>query len=137
MNVDSYRRQHAEAADVLGRLETELDERALSADASTACSLVARLSGKLRVHLSAEDGSLYPALLASGDAGVAQMARRFQDDMGRLATAFGDYAKSWTTPHKIQDDAGEFTVRTREVVKALRERIAREENDLYPLAETV
>lgn len=91
-----------------------------------------RLHHLLMVHLAKEDRVLYPQLMTSGDPLIRSRATRFSRDMGGLATTYLDYAKKWTAERVFEDRAG-FVAETRSVMLALRQRIVREERDLYPL----
>lgn len=94
-----------------------------------------RLSRILIAHLALEDRLLYPQLQTCGDPRTELIAKRFADEMGGLAAAYLDYANGWTAPRIEQDWAG-FVADTRRIMRALRQRILREERDLYPLLET-
>ena len=87
-------------------------------------------------HLKAEDWVLYPPLLASNDAQVAGVARRFVDEMGGLAQAFSTYIERWDAL-SIESDWPRYQRESRGIVEALTNRILRENRELYPLLERV
>lgn len=122
--------EHAE----LDRLATEL-LAIVSAGAGRAADLSAvrwRLNRVLLMHLAKEDRLLYPRLQACGDVRTEAMATRFAREMGGLAEAYLAYANGWTH-NRILGDWDGFAADTRKIVRALRQRIEREERDLYPL----
>ena len=88
-----------------------------------------RLNHVLMVHLAKEDKLLYPKLLAFPE--TRALARRFAEEMGGLAEAYLAYYAAWPIERVEADWAG-FGAATRGVMKALRQRILREERDLYP-----
>lgn len=94
-------------------------------------SLRWRLNHQLMLHLVKEDKLLYPALRRSPDAEIAAIATRFSEEMGGLAEAFIAYMQAWNGGTIAADWAG-FCAHTQTVMLALRERIRREERDLYP-----
>lgn len=91
-----------------------------------------RLNHVLMVHLAKEDRHLYPQLQNCGEARVQALAKRFADEMGNLAEVYLAYTNEWTA-QKIAGDARGFSTATLSVMRALRQRILREERDLYPM----
>ena len=94
-----------------------------------------RLLGLIRAHLAQEDAELYPALVASTDPEVARLAQRYVDEMGGLAHEFECFARRWSCSDSIAGSIVEFRSAVRQLVRALSERIERENLNLYPLAE--
>lgn len=90
-----------------------------------------RLNRLLMLHLAKEDQHLYPRLKRSSDKTVAALATRMEAEMGNLAGAFQDYSRRWDVAAAQRDWPG-FCAATRQVMEALRERVRREERDLYP-----
>jgi iron-sulfur cluster repair protein YtfE (RIC family) len=93
-----------------------------------------KLASTLIAHLKTEDWALYPELFRNGDATVSATARRFNDEMGGLASDFSVYSSRWTTMTIPANWAG-FCTESREIINALVKRIECEEAELYPLAQ--
>jgi hypothetical protein len=89
----------------------------------------------LKAHLALEDSTLYPKLMAHADPAVATTARRYQQEMGGLQTAFSNYIERWPTAPSIQQQPDLFLSQTQQVVTALLARVEREDNELYPMAD--
>ena len=98
---------------------------------------IAQLSGLIGVHLTMEDKVMYPKLLSHPDEKIRQIARRFKDEMGGLVHAWKEYSSKWMLARNIKDDFSGFNDETDKVFTALRERVRREDNELYPLLSTV
>lgn len=132
-----FRNQH----DVLVAMAVELSERSQSIDSLEAAvairDLLNRLAGKLVVHLAKEDESLYPRLLESPESSVVAMTKKFIREMGDLASTFETYNKRWVTPANILERQDEFRSETATIVGALGERIDRENNQLYNMADSL
>ena len=126
LNREQLSKEHAEldglALRLLEAVEAERQPAGLSA-------LRWRLNHVLMVHLAKEDKLLYPSLLAMP--ATKALAQRFADEMGGLAEAYLAYNAAWPI-ERIEADWVGFGVATRGVMKALRQRILREERDLYP-----
>jgi iron-sulfur cluster repair protein YtfE (RIC family) len=95
-----------------------------------------KLSSTLIAHLKAEDWVLYPPLLSSADQQVATTARQFVDEMGGLAQAFSVYIERWDAL-SIESDWPRYQRETKGIIEALTNRIVRENQELYPLLETI
>lgn len=91
-----------------------------------------RMNHLLMVHLAKEDQYLYPHLQTNGAPRAASLAKRFSQEMGGLAAAYLSYTSQWTAQRMAEDWPG-FIADTRKIILALRQRILREERDLYPL----
>ena len=87
-------------------------------------------------HLKCEDWALYPRLQTKGEPVLAELAARFVDEMGHIAEAFEAYDCYWTQL-RVEADWPGFCAETRAILTALGDRIAREESELYPVAETL
>ena len=87
-------------------------------------------------HLKCEDWALYPRLQTKGEPVLAELAARFVDEMGHIAEAFEAYDSYWTQL-RVEADWPGFCAETRAILTALGDRIAREESELYPVAETL
>ncbi len=133
MHVANYQRQHRELLTVVAELEPWLDVVRLQSGALPVRRLLATLTGKLTIHLQAEDAILYPTLATSSRVEVRETSERFAREMGGLAGAFQAYIAGWPRAEHIETEPERFVDETRVIVRALLERIAREEGELYPL----
>jgi hypothetical protein len=133
--TDSFRRQHQEILGLVKELEPQLDVASLRRDAAPVATGLQRLATMLKAHLALEDSTLYPKLIAHADPAVAATARRYQQEMGGLQTAFSNYIERWPTASSIQQQTDLFLSQTQQVVAALLARIEREDGELYPMAD--
>jgi hypothetical protein len=130
--TDNFKRQHQELLAMVGEIAGKL--KSDPADAKALRALLSGLAGKLTVHLAMEDKALYPRLAQVNVDNSRAMAATFQKEMGGLAGAFADYNQKWQQNAILADPAG-FARATQEVFGALGRRIARENAELYPLAD--
>ena len=135
--TDSYRKQHDELLAVAGEFKSHLRANNLEQDSAPARTLLSQLLGKLTIHLAMEDRSLYPRLSEHDDARVRDTANRFQSEMGHISKTLEAYNKKWATPAAIQANADAFIAETDGVLKALADRISRENDDLYKLLDNL
>lgn len=91
-------------------------------------------SKKLFAHLMAEDWMLYPEMLRSPDAAITGKARAFMDEMGGLVDAYKAWSNAWPAGAVANNWPG-FAAATKDLLEALKLRIARENRELYPLME--
>jgi hypothetical protein len=133
--TDSFRRQHQEILGLVKELQPHIDVVSLRRDAAPVATGLQRLAAMLKAHLALEDSTLYPKLLAHADPAVAATARRYQQEMGGLQTAFSNYIERWPTASSIQHEPDLFLSQTQQIVAALLARVEREDGELYPMAD--
>lgn len=137
MKTDSFKTQHKEIADLVGQVEKMLDPASVTVKADEIRTLLVTLSGKLSVHLAMEDKVLYPAMINSSNATAKSTAEKFATEMGTIGGVFKGYTDKWKTGAAIKADAAGFITDTKGLFTALKDRVVREERDLYTLAEQV
>lgn len=133
----TFRQHHGEVRTLVVRIEQLLDLTAVRADAGPIATVVRELFGKFGIHLSIEDATLYPRMLAHADGRVRETAERFQREMGGLKARFDDYRGRWPGPFAISRDPEAFVAETRTILDALTQRISREDAGLYDLYDQV
>lgn len=131
----SFRRQHGEILEITERLSNLLDPYTLGKDTGGVRSMLSRLAAKLSVHLTLEDKSLYPALISHPDIEVKSAANRFISEMGNLQRAFEEYARRWGAHGAIEEAPVRFINETGEMLSALKDRIEKEDRELYALCD--
>jgi iron-sulfur cluster repair protein YtfE (RIC family) len=129
--TDKFRTQHNEILLVAQQMTAELKG---AADAAALRKLLSNLAGKLNFHLAMEDEALYPRLMERKEADSKALANKFMTEMGGLGKVFRTYNEKWQAAAIRTDPAG-FAGETHAVFAALSKRIARENNELYPLAD--
>lgn len=131
--TEAFRHQHEEVRTLVARLESRLTVRAITNEAETVVSVARELFGKFAVHLAIEDATLYPRLTRHADGNLRRTATRFEQEMGGLKQRFEDYRHQWPGPTAISQDVAGFLADSRAVLAALKERIGREDAELYRL----
>ena len=129
--TDKFRTQHNEILQIAKEMTAELKGEA---DPAILRKLLSNLAGKLNFHLAMEDQALYPRLMDRKDSDTKQLAKKFMDEMGGLGKVFTTYNDKWQVSVIRKDPAG-FQSETQAVFAALTKRIARENTELYPLAD--
>jgi hypothetical protein len=128
--TDKFRQQHEEILAIAGDIQKQIKTQA---DAKVLRSHLSNLAGKLNFHLAMEDEALYPRIMKLDDKAGA-LAKKFVAEMGGLSQAFAAYNTKWQTSAIRADPAG-FASETREMFVALGRRVARENAELYPVAD--
>ena len=137
IKLDILRHQHDAALDMAQRLLDLIDGHRAGDPGYPILMQLNRLYGVLRIHLALEDVELYPALTASSDPEVARTARLFVEELGSLALDLECFARHWSCSASIANNFAEFSEAARDLMLALAVRIERENQHLYPLAETI
>ncbi len=86
----------------------------------------------LKAHLHGEYATLYPALIGSGDAETARIARSFEEGTVALMQLYAEHRERWTAEAVRADWAG-YRDAVLSAFALLEHWIAREESELYPL----
>ena len=131
------RRQHDAAVELVGKIGIAIRNYAHSRDAYEISLKLARLSGLLRIHFAQEDRVLYPAMLNSPDPDVISTAATFVAEMGDIGQKFENYMGRWGSSTAIAADFASFRDETASLFGALANRIERENENLYPLADAL
>ncbi len=137
MRTTTLRRQHDTALKIAGEILAEAES--LTDDRTHALKVtlqLARLTGLLKIHFAQEDRGLYPSLMASGRGGVAQVAQRFFEEMGKIGPAYEAFVAKWSNVDTLATDPAGFRTECAAIFAALADRIERENEILYPLVDT-
>jgi hypothetical protein len=129
--TDKFRAQHEEILAIAGEITEALKA---NGDAGAVRKLLSNLAGKVNFHLAMEDKALYPRLMQQKDTNAPALAAKFLKEMGGLAEVFTKYNNKWQVS-AIRSDPDGFSNETRKVFGALAHRIARENAELYPVAD--
>lgn len=130
--MEPYYRQHTELERLAQSLQDKIQTAQEHGGRADLVQVLNQLAGLLKTHLNREDNLLYPALAESPNTDVAETAKQFQQEMGQLATDFGEYFGRWRA-FAIDADLDGFARETDLIVAALADRIDRENRELYPL----
>ncbi|HEV7122042.1 MAG TPA: hemerythrin domain-containing protein [Rhodanobacter sp.] len=131
-----FREQHVEILRLAAELQ-RIPEPQLRENAGPARKALSNLLGKLTLHLAVEDRSVYPQLQSSPNAAVANMAKRFEQEMGGIAAKVQAWGNSWPTPGAIQADPRRFITETADIITILKQRMQRENLELYAAADAI
>lgn len=137
-STQNFRNQHQALLLIVSEMSGLMNDAAgTKRNAHDLRRLLSKLAGQLKLHLAMEDDSLYPRLVAHADARVSGMARRYINEMGGLANAFGDYCDKYPSPSAIEQRPAEFNADSAGVFDALGKRIQRENTELYALVDSL
>jgi len=137
MNVEKFKQDHVYLSGVVRRVEEVLAALKGQAEVEGLVVVVQELFGRLSVHLALEDQVLYPKLRGHADRAVCDLAARFEQQMGGLKVEFEAFKGRWPGRIAASKDPSAFAAETHKVITALKERMRREEAELYPAAERI
>ncbi|MBV2208511.1 MAG: hemerythrin domain-containing protein [Thermomonas sp.] len=136
MNIQHYHHDHAHIYEQINLLRN-LSRSGVRENAPQISELITGTASRIKFHLAAEERVLYPTLADAGDSRVATLGARYQKEMQGLAGAFTDFVNQWRVPSRLAADPDGFRRDANTVLRALFERLKREEVELYPVAETI
>ncbi len=134
MDISRYHRDHAR---ILEQIETlrHLSREGVAANAARIGEAIVGMASHVKFHLAAEEQVLYPAMARSADAELAALAERYRGEMRGLSQAFADFVARWRVPARLEAEPEGFRRDANTVLRALFERLQREDAELYPAAE--
>ncbi|KLJ01952.1 hemerythrin domain-containing protein [Luteimonas sp. FCS-9] len=136
MDIRRYHHDHGEIATQIDALRT-LSRAGVAENAEEISSRIVAFASRVKFHLAAEDQVLYPTLARAGDPDVAAMGAHYQQEMQGIAEVFADFVGRWRVPSRVKADPEGFRAGANTVLRALFERLQRENRELYPAAERV
>jgi Hemerythrin HHE cation binding domain len=134
--TENFRRQHAELQALGAEIARQLTIKNLETNAAHVRRLMAQFAGKLAMHAKMENDALYPRLLAHLDVDVQRRARMLLDEVRHIYGVFGKYERRWPDAAAIANNSAVFVRETLDVLRLLGRRMAREDEELYPLADS-
>lgn len=134
MKVHHFQHDHRQIKGDLEALRT-FAHTGIREHATEIAERLLAMSAHIKIHLASEDRTLYPAVAACGDAAVAAMGERYRAEMGGLAEAFRQFVGRWRVADRVAADPEGFRDAANRVLKALHERLHREESEFFPAVE--
>lgn len=132
MNVDFYTSKHAIIKQLLAAIERTIESGISEKNTIAVFTVLSKLASTVSLHLASEDEYLYPKLLGSPSAETRAVAEMYKDKMLGIAAAFQQFMKDFNSQTAILAGKDEFVRRFRTINTVLRERIEKEETELYP-----
>lgn len=134
MNIERFKQQHR---DILTKInELRVLSRAGTTENATAIAAGVKALGQLVTrHLAIEDRILYPMVQNSADSGLAEMSRRYQEEMGHIATPFIAFTRQYGNAAAVSNDPEGFRAGANTVLRRVYERMQQEDREFYPAIE--
>ncbi|NML17301.1 hemerythrin domain-containing protein [Azohydromonas caseinilytica] len=134
MNIDRFKDQHTQILDSIAKLRRHA-HAGIAEHADQIAQLIVSMSAVIKLHLAAEDHTLYPALEAASNPQLARLGRQLQIEMASIAADYGAFARQWNTASQVRADPEGFRAQANQVLRTLYERIKHENHDFYPAVE--
>jgi hemerythrin-like domain-containing protein len=136
MNIDKFKQDHVVILTEVTELR-KLIQTGVLQNADAIAKKIVSISSTIKLHLAAEDRTLYPRMLGSDDPDIAQIGKTYQAEMGNIASDYMEFSRKWNLESKVSDNPEGFKEEANNIFKSLHQRIQRENRNLYPLAERV
>lgn len=129
--TEVFRLQHAELAGHADRLEALLTVSAMKGSEDAVREALRVFGGILGIHAAQEDDKLYPMLFNHSNPQVRSEARQLHADFGVIYAAVEVFIAVWSRAGALEEEPQRFIGEATGVIAALRQRIARENDELY------
>lgn len=135
MNINNLKTQHEKIHHIMSETTELVKKNDLNMYARQIAKNISQLAGVIKIHLGSEDRSLYSALTASEDPKIQSLASRYSLEMGNLSDVYNIFKNKFNTESKINEHKEQFAREFKVVFTALKKRLDKEDNELYPLVE--
>lgn len=132
LNIEFYKFQYVEIQKLLNDIEKRLLGE-ISEGMDELLHELASFSARLRLHLNIEENLLYPKIKSMKDEFASTLAEDFIARTIDLKNHFKKYHCKWLLPSSILKEEKEFREETETLILKLRDRIRKEENEIYVL----
>lgn len=136
MDIEKFKKDH----NAILTLVTELrktSQAGVAENADAIAQQIRAVSSIIKLHLAAEDRVLYPAFAKSQNPSVSKIGEQFRLEMGNIASAYMAFSGKWGVGTEVAHHPDGFREAANNIFKALHQRIQRENQVLYPLADQV
>lgn len=133
MNVTNLKRQHNDIIGLVNYILEKIEKNMVEQNIQEIVLNINTITGKLKIHLLNEDKYLYPHLINNKDIELDTFGKNFFEEMKEVTMVYENYNTKYNTATKIKQNMEAFYKDTKQVFKILKNRIQREENELYPL----
>lgn len=133
INLTNLKRQHIAINNELDYILTQLKKEKSSMDIYEMTVHINKLAGLLKMHLMDEDKFLYPNLLNCNDTKMLTMTQQYINEMGSLAADYTQFKNKYNTSTKVNTNLDLFIVETKTIIEALKNRMNKEDTQLYRL----
>ena len=129
------RHQTKAAAHIMAQIGHDIADHRDHRDTFPLSLKLAKFMGVLRTHFAQQEQSLFPFMINSGCSAAARAARAFHREMAPLRMLFDRYCAAWAQTDEIAERFAQFRRETETLFAAITDRLRREHQDLYPLAD--
>lgn len=138
METKHFLKQHIDLLKISQELSGMLTEEQVKKESEKTHDLLFRLDRYLFAHLMFEDEYVYPTLLnIYQDADARRLAQNYSEEVGQLSKNFTEHIKRWPIAEFITKKPLLFIIETMKLLDALRNRIDKENKELYVIADRV
>lgn len=134
--LDELKQQNQDIKQLCDVLSVLIEQRALHNN-TYVCELMSRFREKVWMHLVFEDNTVYAELARQQDPAVRDIATAFHDSARVIKKRFSGYVRSWCKPAVDDAEHAALTRESREIFGLIRERIQYENEQMFPLIESL
>jgi len=136
MDITRLKTHHVQILTCISQMR-KLAHAGVAENAAGIAAQLKSLGGTIVTHLAAEDRVLYPSVIRHPDPKMSGLAKRYQDEMGDLAKKLQGFLRKWSNPNELKRAPEEFRAEANQVLRAVHDRITRENLEFYPMVEAI
>ena len=132
MDMTIYTSKHDAIKEILSEIKPL--EEAGAQNSEEIAMKIGKLSVIIQMHLAGEDKYLYPYLLKSSEPKTRAITSAYMTEMKQIEDGFLRFLAKFKTADSIRSDFCSFQKDFLKINASIRQRMEREEHELYPLA---
>jgi len=131
-SLDELKSQNQEISQLCDVLSVLMEKPSLH-DNPFVDELMTRFKEKTWMHLVFEDKTIYATLLQTNDDKIKQVAKEFHNSAKDIKHRFTVFVRNWANKANSKDGYEAISKESAEIINSIRERIAYENNHMFPL----
>jgi hemerythrin-like domain-containing protein len=134
INFEKMNKQHSVVMEEVSFIEGEISKGPARINVAETALHISKMAGLLKIHLLEEDRFLYPNLLNSSDAELQALTKEYISEIGNIADRYTNFKTNYNVTSKINKDVDKFLEDAKVMMKEIKNRISKEDRELYFLA---
>ena len=135
MIIEKLKEEHKDILAIANKISADMEGATDNETAKALLETIGQLGALLVEHLEIEDDYLYPILAQRPQQEVRETASRLLAEIEDIKKVFLEYVAKWDSPETIVQSHSGFMSESQSLIKALGDRIAKENSELFPLAD--
>ncbi len=137
MFIQDLKDQHNKIYTLIERTRLIVEKKDYKKHGTIICQNISQLASILEIHLDNEDRLLYPSLIKSNNTKAQSIAKVYNSEMGDLSNEYSVFKTKFHSSMMINENIDLFEKEYSYIFGKLLNRLNKEDQELYPIAEAL